>query len=608
MNKKDILRLMDNYKLDLLEKLLIKVYLNRKKIYNTTNELVKQKISNLDKEDIDYVDNYLKRINGVFDLKVLERIFELLIEEKDRKLNGAFYTPLNIVEYMCEKSIDKLGYVCDCSCGSGAFLVGAIERLKSLSNKNIIEIIEKYIYGVDISKRSIERSKIILALLAIDNGEDKKEINFNLVCNDSLKLDWNKTFNKVIKEKDGFDFVIGNPPYVRIQNLDDKTKEFIKENWKTARKYNVDLYIPFIELSLDIINKKGKVCLITSKSYLTSEAGKFIREILIENKYIYRLLDFNFYQLFEDVITYTSILFLNKKDKSSFEYHKIKNELELVNLDRIKFKKVNYSNISKDKIHINGYGKNGKIKRLLNQKNKIKDNYYIRIGIATLRDNLYLVTKKDNKFLTNYDGKNYEIETKVVKKILFANNIKSKNPKKNLYGWVIFPYKLKDDKYEVIQEKELKNNFPNCYRYFLDIKGELDKRDKGRERINNYGEWYAYGRVQGYNAIGNKLVCPNMMPEPRFERIEDDSLFVAGYALVCNQDIDWLEKILNSRLFWFYVLNQGKKIRNEFYVIGKKLLGEFSYPDFSNEDKRFLISENQEKVNKFLERKYKVII
>lgn len=620
MNKKDLFKLMENYDITTLESILVKVFLQRNRLHIVKNQLILDKIKSVNQKDVDAVDEYLKKINGELDLKALERIFELLIEEKDRKLNGAFYTPQFVVNYMTNKVINKDVTICDCSCGSGAFLVVSAEKLKKLTNKPITEIIEKNLYGVDISKRSIERTKIILSLLCLINDEDKKEIKFNLIAADSLKLNWKKTFQEIFKgrgwqdafnynnENSGFDVIIGNPPYVRIQNLDDETKEFIKKRWSTAKKYNVDLYIPFIELSLDLINSNGEICLITAKSYFDSEAGKSIRRILRENKLIQEILDFNFFQLFEDVITYTSIINLNRKPKENLNYYKIQNKNELENLDKVKFKPESYKDLPPDKIIINGHKHILNLKKITNQEIKLSSKYPIKIGIATLRDKLYFVNEKENKFTKEYGGKNYKIEKELVKKLLFANNVKSRNDKKDLFGWIIFPYEFKNGRYEVISEDKIKKEYPLTYNYFKDIKKELMTRDKGRERINAYGAWYAYGRVQGYNAIGKKLICPNMMPEPRFEMLNDDSLFIAGYGIVCNNDIGWLNKILNSNIFWYYVTIQGKKIRNEFYVVGKKLLGDFSVPNFNDKEKKFLIEENnQNKINEFLKEKYALI-
>ena len=541
--KSDVDNLLKEYSVKDIEMSLIKIFLEINN-FKTKNELLVEVINKNHDIVKEQIKKYLQNKNIELNLKTLERFFELLIESEDRKVNGAYYTPTSIVDYMVNKVINKDVTICDCSCGSGAFLVGCAEKLKEITKKPIIEIIENNLYGVDISKSSVYRTKIILSLFSLINNEDKKNMKFNLVASDSLKLNWRTTFPEIFGRQElrdnfnyrgkslGFDVVIGNPPYVRIQNLDDKTKEFIRGRWKTAKKYNVDLYIPFIELSLDLINTNGEICLITAKSYFDSEAGKQIRKILRDNRFIDEILDFNFFQIFDDVITYTSIIHLNKKNKEYLFYHKVQNKEKLNNLNKIKFTKENYKDLPEDKIIINGHKHIINLNKITGQEIKLSSKYPIRIGIATLRDNLYLIDKMGTKFIKEHEGRKYEIEKELVKKLLFANNIQSRNERKELFGGIIFPYELKNGKYEVIREPILKQKYPLVYTYFKDIKKELMTRDKGRERIKEYGEWYAYGRVQGYNALGKKLICPNMMPEPRFEILSDDSLFVAGYGIV----------------------------------------------------------------------------
>lgn len=324
--KSDVDNLLKEYSVKDIEMSLIKIFLEINN-FKTKNELLVEVINKNHDIVKEQIKKYLQNKNIELNLKTLERFFELLIESEDRKVNGAYYTPTSIVDYMVNKVINKDVTICDCSCGSGAFLVGCAEKLKEITKKPIIEIIENNLYGVDISKSSVYRTKIILSLFSLINNEDKKNMKFNLVASDSLKLNWRTTFPEIFGRQElrdnfnyrgkslGFDVVIGNPPYVRIQNLDDKTKEFIRGRWKTAKKYNVDLYIPFIELSLDLINTNGEICLITAKSYFDSEAGKQIRKILRDNRFIDEILDFNFFQIFDDVITYTSIIHLNKKNK-----------------------------------------------------------------------------------------------------------------------------------------------------------------------------------------------------------------------------------------------------------------------------------------------------
>lgn len=619
ITKKNVQLLLDISDIDSIESAIVRLFILNNGIINIRNKLIKEKIKSSDENTFIKIETFFKEHNLGINLKNIERIFELLIEEKERKINGAFYTPQFIVDYIVKKVITKTGTVCDPSCGSGAFLVTATERLKKLSKLSYVKTIEKYVYGVDISKRSIERTKLILSLLCLSHGEDKEEIHFNIIIKDSLSMDWQGTFPDIFRienwdgisnvqdERIGFDFIIGNPPYVRIQNLNDKTKEIIKKKWSSAKKYNIDLYIPFIELSIYLIKKTGKISLITAKSYLDSAAGYYLRNLLKKNKYIEEILNFNFFQIFDDVITYTNIITLNKLDKESIRYYKVKMEEELQHLEKIKFTQEYYKDLPENKIIINGHKDSINIKKIKGQNIKIGDKYPVKVGIATLKDELYFVEKKNGKYIKETSNQTFEIEEGIVKKILFANKILSKKTNE-VFGWIIFPYKLIENRYKPIPEYELKKEFPSCYKYFQDVKQELMGRDKGRDRVNDYGEWYAYGRVQGYNAIGSKLVFPSMMPEQRFKELTDNSLFIAGYAIMCGNDLKWLKRIFNSSVFWYYATKEGKKIRNDFYVINKNIIDNFSIPEFTSQEKKYLMTENNmKKISAYLTQKYGLI-
>jgi len=620
--KIDIAKLLQDYSIDDIESGLIRLFIKKNNLKVSRCKLILDKIKKgnitLDSE----LGKYHSFESENFSLKKLERMFELLIEEGERKINGAFYTPTNIVEYIVETAITKDGTVCDPACGSGAFLVSATERLHKLTKKSFVYILENRIYGSDVSKRSIDRTKLILSLLALLNGEEREDMDFNLVVNDSLKMNWESAFPNILKlkypnsiyvrnPKSGFDFVIGNPPYVRIQNLDNKTRETVREKWLSAYKYNVDLYIPFIELALKLINQDGKVCFIVSKSFFDSDAGKKIRDILRSNKYIDKILDFNYHQVFEDVITYTAIITLDKQPKDSFSYCKVYTLEEMEHLEKLTFREEKYSELPEDKIVINGHRDKQNLKKISSQPIRIGDYYPVKIGVATLSDDLYLINNgraDDNHYIKMYDGKEYQIEKEITQRIMLANNIKSKKTKP-LFDKIIFPYKRSGEHYHLIDEHLIKESYPLAYKYLQAVKPKLMGRDKGQDRVNGYGSWYAYGRVQGYNAIGEKVVCPTMMPEPRFELIRDNTLFIAGYSYLTKNDGRWLIKILNSTVFWYYITKEAKKIRNEFWVVNKKILENFYIPSLTQKQKDFLgREENQDKINRFLISKYGILI
>ena len=231
----------------------------------------------------------------------------MLIKPEDRKVNGTVYTPDYIVKYIVNNTIKGNVKVCDPSCGSGTFLVQAIEKIHKDTKKPITTIIENNVFGSDVLDYSIRRTKIILSLLALSYGEDKKKIKFNLICKDSLTSNWDKEFPKIFRtenEKDafgtsinGFDAVIGNPPYVRIQDFSKSTKKAIIERWGKITKGNFNLHFPFFALGVRLLKKEGKLGYISPNNYFTSLAAEPLRKYLQQNNLLSRILDFGCLQI-----------------------------------------------------------------------------------------------------------------------------------------------------------------------------------------------------------------------------------------------------------------------------------------------------------------------
>lgn len=541
------------------------------------------------------------------DLELLEKLYELNVVEEDRKINGSYYTPADVVSYIVKNTIiGEAGSICDPACGSGAFLVESAKFIKREFNHSYSRIFKELLFGVDILPASVERTKIMLSLLAILEGEDK-DFNFNLCEGDSLDFDWEANFGS---EK--FDYVVGNPPYVRVKNLKTEVRENIKK-WSTADFGNADLYIPFFELSTKITNNKGKIGFITPNTYLTSFNAKLVREFLSRNKFLKRVIDFNGWQVFGGATTYTCITILDKEKSEYLEFSLVDSQRKLKNLDKLVFNKIKVELLDGNEWRLLSKEDAEKIFKIENAGSplfKYVDKFVT--GLATLSNNLFLVKDENgtDEFLRKeYKGQTFLVERDITKKIIKPNRVKSMTALANNKERIIYPY-ISDGKgrARIMTEDFLKDSFPETYKYLCAIRDDLALRDKGGKK---YEAWYAYGRTQGLNNFGEKIILPMMDSKPSFIVVEDkDTLIYCGYAIYPKNKDDFsiLEKILNSNLMWFYLKKTSKNYSGGFKSFAKNYVKNFSIPDLSDREKiTFLKMDDKKEIENFLEKKYQLI-
>ena len=191
------------------------------------------------------------------------------------KLNGRFYTPefivnnvLDLSSYHGQKILKK--HVIDNSCGDGAFLVVVVKRycveyLKiSADLQTLSKELVKYIHGIEIN--ATEAKKCIENLNNAVNIYNLQNIEWDINCADTLTVD---------KYNGKMDYVIGNPPYVRVHNLGNSFNNIKKFSF--AQNGMTDLYIVFYEIGLKMLNENGVLGYITPSSFFNSLAGKNMR-------------------------------------------------------------------------------------------------------------------------------------------------------------------------------------------------------------------------------------------------------------------------------------------------------------------------------------------
>ncbi len=412
------------------------------------------------------------------DIWELVKHFERAVDDKFKKLKGTFYTPYFIVNYIntrvISENLNRDIRVIDPACGCGAFLIDTLLKLKQkFQKKSYKELVEENIFGIDIDPSAVRRAKILLALVVFENEGEIPE-KFNIYNGNSLDKDFLKRTLNDLK----FSAVVGNPPYVRIQNLDEETRTIMRKYWKFTSG-DTDIFIPFIELGIELLSENGQLGYITPNSYFTTHAGKSLRKFLQLNKYIEEIVDFGHYQVFEGITTYSAITVISKKPKSYFILKKVKDERDLKNLNDIEGEKVYFKDLNPEKWILVSNKEKEIISIIENSYYRLKDIADIRVGLATLADKVYILENPEEEgkyFIQYFRGQKFLIEKEITKEIIKVSILKSEKDILENKRRIIFPYKKVNGRYVIISEEELKKNFPETYKYLLFCKDILLKR------------------------------------------------------------------------------------------------------------------------------------
>jgi len=557
----------------------------------------------------------------IFDLKLLENYLELLIPKTDRKVNGAFFTPTYVVDFIINEVQPNENDKClDPSCGSGAFLIGLVEYYKSKYNKSIKETIKENIYGSDILDYNVRRAKLILSIYGLLNNEILTETDFNIYHQDSLKTEW----------KDQFEIIVGNPPYVKFQDLSDENRTYLINNWKSINNGTFNLYFAFFELGYRILTPNGKLGYITPNNYFTSLAGLSLRQYLSQKKCLTRIVDFRHKKVF-DAQTYTAISFINKQENETILYDKIKDEQTCSNFLINANGSPNYiKNLNVKKWRLLKTKEQENIRKIETIGTPITQLFNIAVGIATLKDEVFFVDglTENNGYLTKETENGiFQIEKEITKPVYKISKFKNQDEVEGNSLRIITPYKVDSKTATPISESEFITKYPKCYEYLVSEKEKLASRDKGKTIFKPF---YVWGRTQGISRMGQKLLTPTFSKHPRFLFVpEKEAYFTNGYGIYFSKDISkaatlfddlahsmskgenilLVQKILNSIVMDYYVTATSVSIQGGYPCYQKNFIERFTIPEFSaNELEILKILNDKNEIDDFLIEKYQLNI
>ncbi|MBM1222956.1 N-6 DNA methylase [Ponticoccus sp. SC6-69] len=232
--------------------------------------------------------------------------------------------------------------IVDPACGSGVFLIMAFDFMKAELTrvndkiKDLLpkaehfgdlldyvpdsEILTDNLFGVDVNEESIEITKLSLWIKTARRGKVLDSLSGSIRVGDSLIEDsnfayldhaftWETAFPGVFAEG-GFDVVLGNPPYVRMEFLK-LLKPYLEKRYEVVSD-RADLYCYFYERGLRLLKPGGRLGYISSNTFFKTGSGKPLREYLLKEATIESVVDFGDLQIFEGVTTYPAILTMKR--------------------------------------------------------------------------------------------------------------------------------------------------------------------------------------------------------------------------------------------------------------------------------------------------------
>ncbi|MFY9228333.1 MAG: N-6 DNA methylase [Candidatus Microsaccharimonas sp.] len=570
------------------------------------------------------------------------------IQQSRRKKDGIFYTPDYIVRYIVDNSLgaylreeeerlkdefklkegindknyekrERQAYtkyqdflqsvkVVDPACGSGAFLVYVFDyllaenkRVENIlgstlfsSDEYVKSILQNNIYGVDLNDESVEITKLSLWLKSAQKGKKLTTLDGNIKCGNSLiddptvagdkAFNWREQFAEIFKNG-GFDVVVGNPPYVKLQSINSsdlaQTKYF--ESHYEVASGRFDLYVLFLEKALNIIKENGIASYILPHKFLGSEFGNATRKYLAASKAIKELVHFGSHQVFADASTYTCILSLTKNNKALNFVQISPNDL----LDAHKFSAINYSQLNETPWRLIDGKTAAIINKVTSQPHKLNSTFKrISRGVVTGADSVFILKGSitGGRFYgTSKElGGDVVIESELMKPILMGSSV-SRYTHNNKGTFLLYAHILRDGRTVPIEENALSTEYPLAYEYLLNFKDILVAKKIKYKTNPKY--WYSLHNSREVSLFQNRKIVTPYLANRTNMTIDSENYYTNDKCtnLVfkdgTENEQNIIAAILNSKLTWFFVSSTGSEFSGGYFAFTNIYLEPITLPD-----------------------------
>jgi type I restriction-modification system DNA methylase subunit len=387
---------------------------------------------------------------------------------------------------------------------------------------------------------------------------------------------------------EGFDVIIGNPPYVRIQTLPRDEADYYREFYQSAFG-SFDIYILFLEQAIKLLKPGGRLGFITSGKFLKADYGKRIQQLLHQNCTVESIIDLSAQQVFAEATTYPVIIVLKKGTEDKLlRYTFIPADVDLSKTTQPIDTSTLPTTTANQEAVIKGIwppiGSDDTLLAKLAQNTVPLGELSERIfqGLVTSADKVYTLEKRSEpsesiiKVYSHSLEQEFKLESALLKPLLSGKDIERySSPIPNRL--LLFPYKVTEGKAELILPQEFVSAYPKCWEYLLQNRETLENREQGKM---HHERWYAYVYPKNLALHDRrKMAIPRLVsrlaaiydPEGNFYL---DNVDVGGLILKENDDAQWLYilGLLNSKLLDFYLHRISVPFRGGFYSANRQFL------------------------------------
>lgn len=591
------------------------------------------------------------------DRDILGKLYEKYLPKEERKELGEFYTPDEVIDYI----LDAVGYapsrsieekdLIDPACGSGGFLVRATRRLiarhavklgkatpkEALDSKKWQEVYERltpkeceeivnsvalHIHGFDINPFAVNITEMNLLFQIIDlyfkaikSNKSFRVPRFKVYETDSLEVRnrqlnitqfYGSTGKNLAKDKEAsdelknkmYDFVVGNPPYVRQEEV--RNKKQLEKDFPEVYHGRADLYVYFIELGIKLLNKNGKLGYITSNKFMKTGYGEGARRFILDHTKLEHILDFGDSKLFKDATNYPCIFIVSSStasptpvaavsvtDKAIIKENELDEVLSLIRKQKSKLVGVNFielsqENLSDQKWLILPTEELTIIEKIKERGTPLYPNYAddIIIGMRTGFNAAFIINSEE------------DYEENVTKPVVTGKDIE--------------PFHIGNFKFCLYPNGQDPRMIPKTMNHLAKYKSELESRAQYKQRKDM--RWFDIEQPVSQEKFSMPKIMTPAISEKNSFHFDESGLFCFDS---CNMIFPKIKKkefayyltgLLNSKLMFFFITSYSPYVQAKYFTYKPQYLKPLPIVSYSEDERK---SKEISELTKKLQQLYK---